>query len=119
MATRISRDDVKKLAALARIRVSPDEEENLAKDMENILAYVTQIQEFSATASEKSPASGTAKSADASGTAKSADGRREKARVRNVLRPDENPHQSGVFTEEILAEAPKRRGQYVKVKKIL
>jgi aspartyl-tRNA(Asn)/glutamyl-tRNA(Gln) amidotransferase subunit C len=110
MATRISRDDVKKLAALARIKISPDEEENLAKDMENILAYVTQIQEFSATASEKSAASGTAKSAD---------GRREKARVRNVLRPDENPHEPSAFTEEILAEAPKRQGEYVKVKKIL
>ena len=116
MAAHISRDDVKKLAALARIKISADEEENLAKDIENILAYVTQIQEFSATALEKSSGSGASEPVKST---KPVGGRQEKARVRNVLRPDENPHEPGAFTEEILAEAPKRQGQYVKVKKIL
>ncbi|MCC2630579.1 MAG: glutamyl-tRNA(Gln) and/or aspartyl-tRNA(Asn) amidotransferase subunit [Candidatus Paceibacter sp.] len=92
----ISKDDVKKLANLARIKLTSEEEEKFAKDMENILGYVTQIQNVSGTV-------------DARGTEK----------VKNALREDNAPHESGIHTEAILAEAPKRKGDYVQVKKIL
>jgi aspartyl-tRNA(Asn)/glutamyl-tRNA(Gln) amidotransferase subunit C len=92
----ISKDDVKKLANLARIKLTPEEEEKFAKDMENILGYVTQIQNVSDTV-------------DARGSEK----------VKNALRDDNQPHESGIHTEAILEEAPKRKGDYVQVKKIL
>ncbi len=44
----ISTNDVKKLAALARIKLTAEEEEKLAKDMESILGYVKQIKEVAA-----------------------------------------------------------------------
>lgn len=92
----ISREDVQKLANLARIKLTPEEEEKFAKDMENILGYVTQIQNVSA-------------AIDARGTEK----------VKNAMRDDDHAHESGIHTEAILNEAPKREGDYIKVKKIL
>jgi aspartyl-tRNA(Asn)/glutamyl-tRNA(Gln) amidotransferase subunit C len=92
----ISRDEIKKLANLARIKITPEEEETLSKDMGNILEYVNQIQNVSAR-----------------------DQQTEKQPVRNVMRDDSTPHESGIHTEAILAEAPERDGDYVKVKKIL
>ena len=95
----ISNDDVKKLAALARIKLTPGEEQALFSDMENILDYVKQIQEVSA--SQRGEIDGTT------------------VAVQNVLRSDDMPHKSGAYTEELLATVPERQGHYVKVKKIL
>ena len=95
----ISNDDVKKLAALARIKLTSDEETSLAKDMENILGYVKQIQEVSAGKEHVTKASHPA--------------------AKNVLREDGEPHPTGAHTEELLAAAPAHQGQFVKVKKIL
>jgi aspartyl-tRNA(Asn)/glutamyl-tRNA(Gln) amidotransferase subunit C len=92
----ISREDVRKLAALARIKLSPEEEETFAKDMEHILGYITQIQKVSGTVEMHG-----------------------KEKTKNVLREDTNPHESGIHTEALLAEAPQREGNYIKVKKIL
>ena len=92
----ISKDDVQKLAKLARIKIETGEEERLASDMDNILAYVTQIK-------------------DVSGTLEI----RGKEKVKNALREDSSPHEPGIFSEELIAEAPKKEGRYFKVKKIL
>ncbi|MBX4197828.1 Asp-tRNA(Asn)/Glu-tRNA(Gln) amidotransferase subunit GatC [Candidatus Parcubacteria bacterium] len=92
----ISVEEIRKLASLARIKLTKDEEEKLSKDMGNILAYIEQIQEVSATVEES-----------------------EKPLLRNVMRDDAEPHQAGIHTEALLAEAPKREENYVKVKKIL
>ncbi len=93
IATMISEQDVEKLAALARIKLSPTEKEALVKDMESILGYVKKIH----TASPKPI----------------------KSEHRNVMRIDSNPHESGAFTERLLNEAPAREGTLLKVKKIL
>lgn len=93
----ISLAEVEKLAALARIELSPDEREKLRKDMESILGYVEQVQKVS----------------EAVERGKKAD------TLRNVMREDRSPHESGIFTETLLGAAPQREGQYVKVKKIL
>jgi aspartyl-tRNA(Asn)/glutamyl-tRNA(Gln) amidotransferase subunit C len=96
MPSRITTEDIKKLATLARMKLSPEEEADLAGSMDDILGYVDQIKEVS-------------------GTFEST----EKEKTRNVMRPDEGAHESGIHTAAILAEAPAREGDYVKVKKIL
>ncbi len=94
----ITVEEIRKLASLARIKLSAEEEESLVKDMGNILGYVEQIKEVSGTLDSQE---------------------HTKERTRNVMREDANPHESGAFTEALLAEAPMRKDQYVKVKKIL
>jgi Asp-tRNA(Asn)/Glu-tRNA(Gln) amidotransferase C subunit len=39
--------------------------------------------------------------------------------LRNVMREDEEPFEAGLNTEAILSQAPKCRGDYFVVKKIL
>jgi aspartyl-tRNA(Asn)/glutamyl-tRNA(Gln) amidotransferase subunit C len=41
----ITRDQLKNLAELARIELTPDEEEKLLQDLESILGYVQQLNE--------------------------------------------------------------------------
>ena len=91
-------EDIAHLAALARIEVSEAEQEKLKADIEAIVAYVSDITAVSG--------------------ADSAPGTRNDAEV-NVFRDDGEPHESGMHTEALLAEAPQREGKYVKVKKIL
>jgi Asp-tRNA(Asn)/Glu-tRNA(Gln) amidotransferase C subunit len=38
---------------------------------------------------------------------------------RNAFREDENPHETGKYTESIIKNAPEKEGNYVKVRKIL
>lgn len=93
----ISVSDIEKLAELARIRVPDAEKEALIKEIDAILAYVEQVRQ----------AAGDKEKSDELGA------------VRNVLREDAEPHESGIFTEAILREAPSRQDNYIKVKKIL
>ena len=92
----IERSDMQKLAALSRIAVPEAELESVGNEIETILEYVSQIQEVAA--EEAGPEAG---------------------EVRNVMREDANPHETGAFTEALLAAVPGREGKYVKVKKIL
>ncbi len=91
----ISVQDIKKLASLSRIELTEGEEVSFVADIDSILGYVGQI------SSLVSPETS------------------ELSLVRNVFRSDEHPHETGLFTERILAEAPQKEGQYFKVKKIL
>lgn len=88
--------DVKKLAELSRIHLDETEAEDLRQSLDSILGYVEQINQISAdsTIEQTFPTS-------------------------NILREDENPNPTGVNREKILDSAPKREGNYVKVKKIL
>jgi aspartyl/glutamyl-tRNA(Asn/Gln) amidotransferase C subunit len=79
------------------IAVSAEEKESLRKSMDSILNYVEQVQKVS----------------------KDLGSERKAGLLRNVMREDNNPHESGIFTEVLLSAAPKRDGQYLKVKKIL
>ncbi|MEN9405245.1 MAG: hypothetical protein RLY47_204 [Candidatus Parcubacteria bacterium] len=89
--------DIENLAKLARMELSEAEKASLASDMKNILAFIDQI-----------------KGADID---MDAEGRL--GPVYNVLRPDENPHETGIHTEALVSAAPDREGDFVKVKKIL
>ena len=93
----LEKNDIQKLAGLARIRISEDELLGLEKDFEGILAYISQIQKAAEGALGEDTGNG----------------------LRNVFREDENPHESGIHTEALLAQTPKREENYLKVKKIL
>ncbi|MDO8590992.1 MAG: Asp-tRNA(Asn)/Glu-tRNA(Gln) amidotransferase subunit GatC [bacterium] len=92
----VSPEDIKKLANLARIKVSEEELPKLSKDIESILGYVSELEKVEVVEGEK-----------------------QKEGLRNVMREDALAHESGKYTENILINAPRRQGDYVVVKKIL
>ena len=92
----IERKTIEGLALLARIKVSPEEAEALRKEIDPILEFVNQINGVAGTS--EAPEAGA---------------------VRNVMREDAFPHESGIHTEALLNNAPEREGMFLKVKKIL
>ena len=88
--------DIDNLAQLARLYIPSDEKETLRKEVDSILGYVSDIQKLSGGEIKK-----------------------EAGEIRNVLREDVNPHLPGEFSEDLLAEAPRRQENFIKVKKIL
>jgi len=95
----IEKKDIEHLAKLSRIELSESDTEGLTKDIESILGYVDQLKEVSTDLDVK-------RLSDA-------------GKNRNVLREDENPHESGIFTDDILKEAPSTEDNFIKVKNIL
>ena len=102
---KIERKDVEKLASLARITIPENEIEKVRQDIEAILAYVSQINE--------------ANDSTAQMTGESKIGNLYNSGVKNVMREDGQPHESGKFTDALLALAPKTEKGFIKVKKIL
>jgi aspartyl-tRNA(Asn)/glutamyl-tRNA(Gln) amidotransferase subunit C len=94
----LSKDDIKKLAELARIRVDEKDAEALAGQIGSILGYVGQIKEVSGGVVGDEVQFGTSV---------------------NALRDDTNENPGGTHTEALLREAPQTQDGYVKVKKIL
>ena len=93
----MQRADIEHLAKLARIAVTAEEADALAHDITGILKYVSEIEAITGAQA----------------------GEKKVGALFNVMREDTNPHESGIYTEDLLALAPERYGQYVKVKKIL
>lgn len=93
----LSNEEIKKLADLARIRIEEDEVESLRGEMDAILDYVGQVKEVAGKFNDEI----------------------EFGAVRNVMREDENPNESGSYSKELIEEFPEREGDYLKVKKIL
>lgn len=89
--------DIQHLAKLSRIKISDEEAGHIKKDIESVLDYVSVVNDITADA-------GITKKVGA---------------VYNVFRPDEVKNETGGETETLLAEAPERDGNYLKVKKIL
>lgn len=87
--------DVRALANMVRMEVSDAELAKLEREIPAILAFVDTIQ-----------------SADTSGVT-------EDTSLRNVTRLDEDPHESGLYTEDLLAAAPGREGNRIAVKQVL
>jgi aspartyl-tRNA(Asn)/glutamyl-tRNA(Gln) amidotransferase subunit C len=96
----ITRQDIDKLATLSRLKLSEEEAVRMQGEMTSILAYVDKLK--SAAGSETGPVMSVNK---------------------NVLRADANPHEGGLYTEKLIALAPRKEktaeGWYLKVKKIL
>ncbi len=94
----LKREDTKKLAELSRIEIEDNEIDSITGEIDSILGYVGQISSAVSSADQGSIELGSAY---------------------NVLREDENPNESGKYTEELLAEAPNTEKGFIKVKKIL
>jgi len=89
-------EEVLKLAKLARIEVPAEEAESLSHEFDAILGYVGQVKEVSVSITKESPWG-----------------------LKNIMRDDTNPHESGIYTDSILENAPAKENGYIKVKKIL
>lgn len=87
--------DVAALAKLAKLEVSPEELSRLGKEIPDILKFVETIQEVS----ENVPSADVAH--------------------RNVMREDAEPHESGLYTEDLLAAAPAQKDGRVVVKQVI
>lgn len=88
------------MAELARIEIKEEELESLRGEIDSILDYVGQIKEVT-------------------GTVPPLDYKRGLGGVINVMREDNKPNESGVYTEALVAEFPESEKGYLKVKKIL
>lgn len=94
----ISADDVRKLARLSRLALTDAEVEKMRDDMGSILSYIDALQNVDLPATPEGSVY---------------------LDIENVAREDGEPHETGAYTEELLAQAPKRDGNYLKVRKIL
>ncbi len=93
----MKREEVERLAKLARIGLKEGEAEELAEEISGIVDYVSAINALTAsTAMEKKVGA-----------------------LSNVMRQDGEPRAADTYTEALLNAAPERVGRYVKVKKIL
>jgi len=92
----MNKDKVLSLAKLARIKISNAEAEILSHEFESILEYVSEVKKVN-----------------------KIDKFNKEYEIQNVMRKDGEPHEKGIYTEKLLAEAPARHGNYIKVKKIL
>ena len=94
----MDKDKVLDLAKLARIEMAESEAETLSKEFDAILKYVGEVKSIPSIPEEF---------------------KKENFALKNVMREDGHPHETGIYTEKILSQAPQREGNYVKVKKIL
>lgn len=90
-------EGVKKLAALARIKIEGTELEKFTSEFDAILAYVGQLESLDLPK-------------DLAG---------EKPALRNVMRTDGEPHATKKYTEKIAAQFPAREGDALSVKQII
>lgn len=87
--------DIEKLAELAKIRIPEGKTEAFLKDFESILGYVKQVE-----------------SVDVGDV-------KESFFLKNILRADANPNETGALSDALLAAAPQTHDGFVKVNKIL
>ncbi len=92
-----TKDEVKKLAALARIHVGDSELEKFIVEFDAILAYVGQLEKLNL------PQASEAKMPP----------------LRNVMRADGEPHAPGTYTEKLVEQFPAREGDTLVVKQII
>lgn len=88
--------DVEKLAQLARIELPEAEKEGILNDLKSILGYIDQISQVDVSSVKD-----------------------HEYTLRNVMRMDENPHEVGANTKDIVAEMPDSQDGFLKVQSIL
>jgi len=94
----ITNETVTHLASLARLSITKEETGNLKNDLEKILAYVEDISDID-TESDRSDASQTVGN--------------------NIVREDKITDDAGLYTQSLVALAPRQQEDYFTVKKIL
>lgn len=90
-------EEVKKLAALARIKISDEELETFTREFDAILAYVGQLEKLDLPQGAE----------------------HEKSALHNVMREDGEPHATGIYTEKLVEQFPAREGNALSVKQII
>lgn len=90
-------EEVKKLAALARVRIKDGELEKFTREFDAILAYVGQLERLDLPENREE----------------------EKPLLRNVTRKDGEPHGAGIHTEKLAEQFPSREGDVLSVKQII
>ena len=90
-------EEVKKLAALARIRVPEAELEKFTKEFDAILAYVGQLEKLELPKDLKD----------------------SKPALRNVFRADDSVTPPGQWTKKLVDAFPEKQGDYLVVKQII
>lgn len=93
-----TKEEVKKLAALARIRVEDSELEKFTSEFDAILAYIGQLEKLELP---------------------QGDALQNKPALRNVMRADGDPHASGEYTKKLVEQFPARSGDALSVKQII
>lgn len=96
----MNKNEVQKLAKLARVYIEDSEAETLSHEFENILNYVGEIKEANLGTSEIGVEN-------------------KELVLKNVMREDTLPHEPGLYTKELLREVPQTEAGFVKAKKIL
>ena len=92
-----TKEDVQKLAALARITIADDELEKFTSEFDAILGYVGQLESLELPA----------------------DATKEVPPLHNVMREDGEPTPPGTYTEKLTAQFPERENDYLVVKQII
>jgi aspartyl-tRNA(Asn)/glutamyl-tRNA(Gln) amidotransferase subunit C len=90
-------EEVKKLAALARIKIDDADLERFTSEFDAILAYVGQLEKLDLPT-------------DLTGG---------KPALRNVMRVEGEPHAAGAYTEKVAEQFPGREGDSLVVKQII
>ena len=91
-----TKEDVQKLAALARIRVEDSELAKFTSEFDAKLAYVGQLEKL------ELPKGGG-----------------EKPALRNGMRKDGEPHAGGTYTEKLVVQFPASENNALSVKQII
>jgi len=87
--------DIRALAALARLEISDEEVAKLEREIPPILAFVETIQKASGEVPKSDP------------------------ELRNVMRDDDHPDESGKYTEDLLADAPAKKDDQIVVRQVI
>jgi aspartyl-tRNA(Asn)/glutamyl-tRNA(Gln) amidotransferase subunit C len=87
--------DIRALAKLARLEITDEEIQKLEREIPPILAFIETIQKASGEASQV------------------------ESGLRNVMRDDDNAHESGMHTDDLLADAPEKKDGKIVVKQVI
>ena len=98
MAEIILKEDVKKIADLARLKLTEEETAKMQKDLAEILGYINLLNKADVSSVESSFGSNNKE---------------------NFLRPDKAQSISEETRQEIIGQFSEKQGDYLKVKKIL
>ena len=94
----ISKEDVKRVAKLARIGITKKEEEKFAKDLSSVLDYIEKLKEVDVSMVKPTSLSSS---------------------IENVMRGDEESSKFKVKSSKLLEAAPEIKDRYLKTKQIL
>jgi aspartyl/glutamyl-tRNA(Asn/Gln) amidotransferase C subunit len=90
-------EEVKKLAALVRLKIDDADLEKFTSEFDAILAYVGQLEKLDVPLEVS----------------------KEKPMLRNVMRVEHEPYAPGEFTEKLAEQFPTREGNALSVKQII